>query len=57
MRLRKKYAKFLGILEFIFIKHKKFNVLLFYKNGVTFYITIQTSTELTPLFINKIKKN
>ena len=55
MRLRKKSAKGLGTLEFILIKHKKLNVLLFYKNGFTFYITIQPNTKLTPILINKIK--
>jgi hypothetical protein len=56
MRLREKTSKTLGELEFILITHKKINVLLFYKNGITYYITINKKTKSTTTLIRKIKK-
>ena len=56
MRLRDKTLKTLGRLEFISINHKKINILLFYKNGITYYVTINKKTELSITLLNKIKK-
>ncbi|MDC0171321.1 hypothetical protein OAK02_00670 [Candidatus Nitrosopelagicus sp.] len=56
MRLREKTSKTLGEVEIILITHKKINILLFYKNGITHYITINKKTELSATLINKIKK-
>jgi hypothetical protein len=56
MRLREKTSKTLGILEHIVITHKKINILLFYKNGITYYVTINKKTELSITLLNKIKK-
>ena len=56
MKLREKSSKTLGEIEFMTISHKKINILLFYKNGITFYITINSKTALPPVLINKIKK-
>ena len=56
MRLREKTSKTLGEVELILITHKKINILLFYKNGITHYITINKKTELSATLINKIKK-
>jgi hypothetical protein len=56
MRLREKTSKTLGELEFILITHKKINVLLFYKNGITYYITINKKIKSTTTLIRKIKK-
>ena len=56
MKLREKSAKVLGQVEFILINHKKTNILLFYKNGITYYITINSKTKLELTLIKKIKK-
>tara|TARA_B110000014_G_C20011662_1_gene524544 strand:+ start:540 stop:926 length:387 start_codon:yes stop_codon:yes gene_type:complete len=55
MRLREKSAKALGNVDFILINHKKINILLFYKNKITYYITISSKSELKPELIKKIK--
>ena len=55
MRLREKTSKTLGDVEFISITHKKINILLFYKNDITHYITINKKTKLNTILINKIK--
>ena len=56
MKLRRKSARELGNVEFIQITHKKINILLFYKNCMTYYITINSKRKPTAMLINKIKK-
>ena len=56
MRLREKSSKALGEIEFILINHKKIQILLFYKNGITYYITVSPKSKPNLQFINKIKK-
>tara|TARA_B110000014_G_scaffold251897_1_gene229635 strand:+ start:222 stop:644 length:423 start_codon:yes stop_codon:yes gene_type:complete len=56
LRLRQKSVKGLGELEYIFMRHKNMNVLLFSQNNITYYITINSKTNLTSILINKIKK-
>jgi len=56
MRLREKTSKTLGDVEFISITHKKINILLFYKNRITYYVTINKKNKLNTLLINKIRK-
>jgi|TARA_B110000263_G_scaffold228035_1_gene220794 hypothetical protein len=56
MKLREKSTKELGDVEFIQITHKKINILLFYKNYMTYYITISSKTKPDIILINKIKK-
>ena len=56
MRLREKTSKDLGNAEFISITHKKINILLFHKKGITYYITINKKIKSDNLLINKIKK-
>ncbi|MDC0169537.1 hypothetical protein OAI67_00575 [Candidatus Nitrosopelagicus sp.] len=56
MRLREKTSKTLGDVEFISITHKKINILLFYKNSITYYVTINKKNKLNTPLINKIKK-
>ena len=56
MKLRRKSARELGNVEFIQITHKKINILLFYKNYMTYYITINSKRKPTAVLINKIKK-
>ena len=56
MRLRERTSKTLGQVEIISITHKKINILLFYKNGITYYITVSSKSKPNLQFINKIKK-
>ena len=56
MRLRQKTSKTLGGVEFILLEHKKINILLFYKNQITYYITINKKIKLNSTLIAKIKK-
>ena len=56
MKLREKSTKALGEIEFIHIRHKKINILLFHKNNRTYYITTNPKTKPTSVLINKIKK-
>ena len=56
MRLRERTSNTLGDLDLISIIHKKINVLLFYKNGITYYVTINKKTKANTIIINKIKK-
>ena len=56
MRLRQKFTKGLGELEYLLITHKKINILLFSHNNITYYITMSSKTNPTSTLINKIKK-
>ncbi|MDC0199589.1 hypothetical protein OAJ83_01895 [Candidatus Nitrosopelagicus sp.] len=56
MKLREKTSKSLGEVKFITINHEKIIILLFYKNGITYYITSSSKIKLTSILINKIKK-
>ena len=56
MRLRETSSNALGELEHIVINHEKINIVLFYTNGITYYITINSKTKLTSSLICKIKK-
>tara|TARA_B100001559_G_C16318338_1_gene537578 strand:- start:329 stop:715 length:387 start_codon:yes stop_codon:yes gene_type:complete len=56
MRLRDKTSKTLGVLELISVIHKKINILLFYKNGITYYVTINKKNNSNTILVNKIKK-
>ena len=56
MRLRERTTKTLGDLEFISIAHNKINILLFYKNGMTYYVTISSKIKPTSELICGIKK-
>ena len=56
MRLREKTSKSLGDVEVISIIHKKINILLFYKNGITYYVTINKKNNSNTILVNKIKK-
>ena len=56
LRLREQSTKSLGNMGYALINHKKINVLLFYKNGITYYITINAKTIPSSTLITKIKK-
>jgi len=56
MRLREKSAKGLGELEYILIRHKKISVMLFSKNNITYYVTINSKFSPSSTLVNNIKK-
>jgi hypothetical protein len=56
MRLRERTSKVLGEVEVVSITHKKINILLFYKNAKTYYITINKKTKSNTILTYKIKK-
>ena len=56
LRLREQSTRSLGDMVFALINHKKINVLLFHKNDITYYITINAKTIPNSTLINKIKK-
>ena len=56
LRLREKTTRTLGELGYVLINHKKINILLFYRNDATYYITINSKTIPNLNLINKIKK-
>ena len=56
MRLREKTSKTLGDVDSIPLIHKKINILLFYKNGITYYITINKKNKLNTVLLSKLKK-
>jgi hypothetical protein len=56
MRLREKTSKTLGDVDSISLIHKKINILLFYKNGITYYITINKKNKLNTVLLSKLKK-
>ena len=56
LRLREQSTRSLGDMVFALINHKKINVLLFYKNGVTYYVTVNARIIPSSTLISKIKK-
>ena len=56
LRLREQSTRSLGDMVFALINHKKINVLLFYKNGVTYYATVNARIIPSSTLISKIKK-
>ena len=56
MRLREKTSQTLGHVYSISIIHKKINILLFYKNGITYYVTINKKNKLNDALLSKLKK-
>ena len=56
MKSRQKISKNLGKLEYIFLNHKKINILLFPKNMITYYITFNQKNPPNSALVNKIRK-
>jgi hypothetical protein len=54
--LRKEGVNSLGKLDHIILKHSKVNVIIFQKNGITFYISINSKEKSLDKIISSIKK-
>jgi len=54
--LRKKSSSPLGKLDYLLLKHQKVSVLVFQKNNITFYISIESNENNLGNIITKIKK-
>ena len=54
--LRKNGVNSLGKLDYIILKHSKVNVIIFQKNGITFYISINSKEKSLDKIISSIKK-
>ena len=54
--LRKNGVNSLGKLDYIILKHSKVNVIIFQKNGITFYISINSKEKSLDKIISLIKK-
>ena len=56
LSLRKDGANSLGKLDYIVLKHSKVNVVIFQKNDITFYISINSKEKNLDKIISLIKK-
>ena len=54
--LRKKSSSPLGKLDYLLLKHQKVSVLVFQKNNITFYVTIESNEKNLSNIVAKIKK-
>ena len=54
--LRKKSSSPLGKLYYLLLKHQKVSVLVFQKNNITFYVSIDSNEKNLSDIITKIKK-
>ena len=54
--LRKEGANSLGKLDHVILKHSKVNVILFQKNDITFYISINSKEKSLDKIVSLIKK-
>jgi len=54
--LRKKSSSPLGKLDYLLLKHQKVSVLVFQKNNITFYVSIDSNEKNLSDIITKIKK-
>lgn len=54
--LRKKSSSPLGKLDYLLLKHQKVSVLVFQKNNITFYVSIDSNEKNLSNIITKIKK-
>ncbi len=54
--LRKKSSSTLGKLDYLLLKHQKVSVLVFQKNNITFYVTIESNEQNLSNIVDKIKK-
>jgi len=56
MNLRKDSEKVVGKLNFVLLEHQKVSIIIFQKNGMTFYVSIDKKEKNLPSIILKIKK-
>ena len=54
--LRKKSSSPLGKLDYLLLKHQKVSILVFQKNNITFYVSIESNEKNLSYIITKIKK-
>ena len=56
MTLRKSYAKKVGILDFMHLSHPKVTILVFQRNNITYYVSVDIKTKNIETLVSKIKK-
>lgn len=56
MNLRKDVTNALGKLNYVVLEHQKVSVVIFQKNDMTFYVSIDGKSKDVKLIISKIKK-
>jgi ABC-type microcin C transport system duplicated ATPase subunit YejF len=56
MNLRKDSENAVGKLNFVLLEHQKVSIIIFQKNGMTFYVSIDKKERDTKSIITKIKK-
>ena len=54
--LRKKSSSPLGKLDYLLLKHQKVSILVFQKNNITFYVSIESNEKNLSNIVTKIKK-
>ena len=54
--LRKKSSYPLGKLDYLLLKHQKVSILVFQKNNITFYVSIESNEKNLSNIVTKIKK-
>ncbi len=56
MNLRKQSEKAVGKLNFVLLDHQKVSIVIFQKNNLTYYISVDNKEKNLNLIISKIKK-
>ncbi len=56
MNLRKNAAKSVGNLNYVLLEHQKISIIIFQKNNMTFYVSIDKKEKNVNSIISKIKK-
>ena len=54
--LRKKSSSPLGKLDYLLLKHQKVSILVFQKNNITFYVSLDSNEKNLSNIVTKIKK-
>ncbi len=56
MNLRKGVTNVVGKLNYVLLEHQKVSIIIFQKNDMTFYVSIDRKSKDVKLIISKIKK-
>jgi len=56
MNLRKGVTNVVGKLNYVLLEHQKVSIVIFQKNNMTFYVSIDRKSKDVKLIISKIKK-
>jgi len=56
MNARKEAIKAVGKLDYVLLEHQKVSIIVFQKNKITFYVSIDKNEKNVNLIISKIKK-